>query len=202
VGFEKLRDTFGKIHSTMPPNISARKMPLVGFVREADVNRNRLIVGLITLSILMIFIILVSVILLKQWNSRQAVTGQREPLQGLSYCSSAQLRPCILSFRLDATDSLVINLLTERQATNVYLKVRQNERETIYTCQKAEGFSTNLACTGEKLPVGEALSFMLVSSEEDVAFAEGTFPIIGLAIATPDIFVTPTFIPAFDRPPK
>jgi hypothetical protein len=65
-----------------------------------------------------------------------------------------------------------------------------------------EGFSTNLACTGEKLPVGEALSFVIVSNEEDVALAEGTFPIIGLAFATPEIFVKPRFIPAFDRPPK
>ncbi len=52
------------------------------------------------------------------------------------------------------------------------------------------------------MPVGEALSFLLVSAEEDMELAEGTFPIIGLAIATPEIFVTPTFIPVFDRPPK
>jgi hypothetical protein len=97
---------------------------------------------------------------------------------------------------------MVINLLTDRRATNIYLKVKQDERETTYECQKVEGFSTNLACTGEKMPVGEALSFVIVSTDEDIALAEGTFPIIGLAIATPEIFVTPTFVPAFERPPK
>jgi hypothetical protein len=159
-------------------------------------------VGLFILAVFLALVVFGSIILLKQWNSRQAETGQRQPLQGLSYCSSIQSRPCILSFSIDADENMVINLLMERRATNIYLKVKQEKRETIYKCQKVEGFSTSLACTGEKLPVGEALSFVIVSTEEDVALAEGTFPIIGLAIATPEIFVTPTFIPAFERPPK
>jgi hypothetical protein len=177
-------------------------MNQVGFAKEDYVNRNRLIVGLFILAIFMTLVIFGAISLLRQWNSRQAQTGQREPLQGLSYCSSNQLRPCVLSFSLDATDSMVVNLLADRRATSIYLKVKQGERETMYECQNVEGFSTSLACTGEKLPVGEALSFVIVSTEEDIALAEGTFPIIGLAIATPEIFVTPTFIPAFDRPPK
>jgi hypothetical protein len=174
----------------------------VGSIKEDYVNRNRLIVGLVILAVSMTLVIFGSIVLLRYWNSGGAATGQREPLQGLSYCSSNQLRPCILSFSLDAANSMVINLLADRRATNIYLRVRQGERETIYECQKMEGFSTNLACTGEKLPVGEALSFIIVSTKEDVALAEGTFPIIGLAIATPEIYVTPTFVPAFDRPPK
>ena len=174
----------------------------MGSVKEDLVNRNQLIVGLFTLAVLLTLAICGSIILLRPWNSRQAETGQREPLQGLSYCSSNQLRPCVLSFSLDATGRMVINLLTDRRAKNIYLKVEPGEHETIYKCQAVEGFSTTLACTGEKLPVGEALSFVIVSNEADVPLAEGTFPIIGLAIATPEIFLTPTFIPAFERPPK
>jgi hypothetical protein len=174
----------------------------VGSVKEDLVNRNQLIVGLFTLAVFLTLAIFGSIILLRQWNSGQIETGQREPLPRFRYCSSSQLRPCVLSFSLDAAGKMVINLLTDRRATNIYLKVKQDERETTYECQKVEGFSTNLACTGEKMPVGEALSFMVVSTEEDVTLAEGTFPIIGLAIATPDIFVTPTFVPAFERPPK
>ena len=174
----------------------------MGSVKEDLVNRNQLIVGLFTLAVFLTLAIFGSILLLRQWNSRQAETGQREPLQGLSYCSSNQLRPCVLSFSLDPTGRMVINLLTDRRATNIHLKVEQGEHETVYPCQTTEGFSTSLACTGEKLPVGEALSFVIVSNAEDVALAEGTFPIIGLAMATPEVFVTPTFIPAFDRPPK
>lgn len=174
----------------------------MGFAKEDYVNRNRLIVGLVILAVFMILVISGTIILLRQSNSRQAGTGHREPLQALSYCSSNQIRPCILSFSLDADGKMVINMLADRRATDVYLKTRQGERETKYPCEKVQGFSTNLVCTGEQMPVGEALSFLLVSAEEDMELAEGTFPIIGLAIATPEIFVTPTFIPVFDRPPK
>jgi hypothetical protein len=177
-------------------------MILVGFAKEDYVNRNRLIVGLVILAVFTTLVIIGSISLLRPWNSKPAETGQREPLAGLSYCSSDQIRPCVLSFSLDANGNMIINILADRQATNVYLKVRQGERETIYPCEKVEGISTSLACTGAKMPVGEAFSFVLVSTEEDIALAEGTFPIIGLGIATPEVFVTPTFVPAFDRPPK
>jgi hypothetical protein len=147
-------------------------------------------------------VLLGAITVLQRWNSHQPETGRREPLPSLSYCSSNQLRPCVLSFSLDTHENLVINILTDRQATNVYLKVRQGQNENVYKCQSVEGFSSNLACSGKKLPPGEAFSFLVVSVKDDIPFAEGTFPIIGLAIATPNIFVTPTFIPAFDRPPK
>jgi hypothetical protein len=177
-------------------------MILVGFIKEDDVNRNRLIVGLVILAVFMTLVLFGSISLLRQWNGRQAETGQREPLQGLSYCSSSQFRPCVLSFSLDIRGNMIINLLTDRHVENFYLKIKQGEQEKRYKCEMVEGFSTNLACIGEKMPVGEAFSFMIVSVKEDIPLAEGTFPIIGLAIATPEIFVTPTFIPAFDRPPK
>jgi hypothetical protein len=161
-----------------------------------------LIVGIVILAVFMALILLGSITLLLEWNSRQPETGRREPLPSLSYCSSSQLRPCVLSFSLDTRENMVINILTDHRATNVYLKVKQGERENIYKCQTVEGFSSNLACSGEELPPGEAFSFLVVSAKDDIPFAEGTFPIIGLAVATPNIFVTPTFIPAFDRPPK
>ena len=177
-------------------------MKLVGLLKEDYVNRNRLSVGIIILAVFMTVVISVSILLLRQWNSRQVETGQREPLTGLSYCTSSEIRPCVLAFSQDPNGNMVINLLTDARSPNFYLKVRQNEREHIYQCQKVQGFSANFACTGEKMPVGEALSFVMVSTKEDMPLAEGTFPIIGLAIATPEIFVAPTFIPAYDRPPK
>lgn len=179
-----------------------RRMIKVGFAKEDYVNRNRLIAGFVILAVFTSLVIIGSVILIRSWNSKPAETGQREPLAGLSYCSSRQLRPCVLSFSLDENGNMIINMLADRQATNVYLKVRQGERETIYPCEKVQGFSSSLACTGAKMPVGEAFSFVVVSTEADIALAEGTFPIIGLGIATPEVFVTPTFVPAFDRPPK
>lgn len=174
----------------------------MGLLKEDYVNGNRLTAGLIILAVFMIVFMGGSILLLRQWNSKQVETGQREPLPGLSYCTSSEIRPCVLAFNQDMNGNMVINLLTDARSPNFYLKIRQNEREHIYQCQKVQGFSSNFACTGEKMPVGEAFSFVMVSTKEDMPLAEGTFPIIGLAIATPEIFVTPTFIPAHDRPPR
>jgi hypothetical protein len=97
---------------------------------------------------------------------------------------------------------MIINILPNTSSEEFYLKIRQEEREHIYRCEKVQGVPPSVACSGERLPVGETLQFVMVSSDEGISLAEGTFPIIGLAIATPDIFVMPTFVPAFDRPPK
>jgi hypothetical protein len=157
-------------------------------------------VGLVILAVFLILVIIASITPFRAWNNGQAQIGQREPLPSLRYCSLDQLRPCVLSFSLNPQGNMVVNILAN--SPDFYLKIKQAERETIYKCQNVEGFSTNLACTGEKMPVGEPLSFVIVSTTKNILLAEGTFPIIGLAIATPEIFVTPTFVPAFDRPPN
>jgi hypothetical protein len=61
--------------------------------------------------------------------------------------------------------------------------------------------STNFSCRGETLPIGEPLQFLMLS-KKNIPLAEGSFSIIGLPIATPEIAVTPTFNPDLDRPPK
>ena len=182
--------------------ISQRRIKLVGFAKEDEVNRNRLIVGLVILAMFITLVIFGVILLLRQWNSGQAQVGQREPLPGLHYCNPNQVRPCILSFQLDASGRMAINILTNTSSEEFYLKIRLEDREHIYPCEKVQGFSSRVTCLGEKLPVGETLQFVMVSSDEETSLAAGTFPIIGLAIATPDIFITPTFVPAFDRPPK
>ena len=191
-----------KFHHQCPPTSQEKASSLVGFIREDHVNRNRLIAGLAILAVFMILVVFGSNLLFKEWNNRQPQIGQREPLPSLSYCSSSQIRPCILAFNLDADGKMIVNVLADGSSAKFYLKIKKDGQDNTYKCQKVQGFLTNFFCTGEKMPVGEAFSFIIVSTEDNIPLAEGTFPIIGLAIATPDIFVTPTFIPAFDRPPK
>ena len=162
-----------------------------------------MLAGVVILVILTIVMIAGSIILLREWNSRQAQVGHREPLPGLSYCSASQIRPCILSFNLDANRNMVINILTDGSFfSDFYMKVRHEEGEYIYKCQRARQFSINVSCTGETMPVGEPLQFLVVSTGEDIPLAQGSFPIIGLALATPEFAMTPTPIPFFNRPPK
>jgi len=166
---------------------------LVGSAKEDHVNRNRGIVGLMILAVLIILVTVVSVNLFNSWSSRRGHVNQRTPLLGLGYCSTKQITPCILSFNLDSQGNMLINLQTESSSPpNFYLKVRRAEGESLYECQRMKGFSNSVACIGKALPPGEVLQFLMLSTDEDILIAEGNFPIIGLAIATPEIVLTPT----------
>lgn len=166
-------------------------------------NRNRLIVGLVIFAALMLLAIFGSILLFREWNNGQAQIGQREPLPSLGYCSSNQVRPCILSFKLNARGRMVINVLIDRSARrNFYMKIRRDGGESIYKCRKMANSSTSFSCRGETLPIGEPLQFLMLSTKKNIPLAEGSFSIIGLPIATPEIAVTPTFSPDFDRPPR
>jgi hypothetical protein len=167
------------------------------------VNQNRLFVGVVILVVFVILAISGSVFLFGEWKSRQAGIGQRVPLPGLGYCSSAGARPCIMSFNLDPAGKMVISIWTEDpSAPAFYLKIKRGESETMYGCRKAGGSSNTVACTGEAMPSGETLQFLMLSKRDDTLLAEGTFAIIGLALATPEFASTPTFVPSWDRPPR
>lgn len=73
-----------------------------------------------------------------------------------------------------------------------YLKITAGKKEHIYVCEKADTFATSVYCTGKALPVGEVLQFYVISVNGDVVLAQGNFPIIGMALAGPEIFLSPT----------
>ncbi|HEX9389527.1 MAG TPA: hypothetical protein VF918_24600 [Anaerolineales bacterium] len=154
-------------------------------------NRKRLILG-ISVSVLLILIIS-GLVLFKQWQGRPAQVDQRFPLQRLSYCSSNQVTPCIVSFSLDSNGKMLVNFLTTGAFyPDFYLKIKQGEEQHIYSCQKVNKFATSVYCTGAALPLGEVFQFSIFSLKEDVLLAEGDFSIIGLALGTPIIASSPT----------
>ena len=156
-------------------------------------NRNRAIAGVILLAILMILMLPGAVLLFREWQSRQARVDQRSPIPSLRYCSSKQVTPCILSFNLTPDGNMLVNLLTNsRSLTNFYLKIRHNQIENVYKCRRVKRFSSSVTCLGKAMPSGEVLEFLIVSINEDIVLAEGSFPIIGLAIATPAFALSPT----------
>jgi hypothetical protein len=96
---------------------------------------------------------------------------------------------------------MLINVLVHGSSPDFYIKIRRKSSEHIYECKKEKSYSINVYCAGEILPVGETMSFLLLSAEENTTLVEGNFPIIGLALATPDIAITPTPV-TIDRPPR
>jgi hypothetical protein len=155
------------------------------------VNQKRLILGIST-SVLLVLIIS-GLALFKGWQSRQVYVGQRFPLQRLSYCNSKQVTPCIVSFSLDSNGNMLVNFLTTGAFyPDFYLKIKQDNVQHIYSCQKVNKFATSVYCTGAALPLGEVFQFSIFSLKEDVLLAEGNFAIIGLALGTPGIASAPT----------
>jgi len=146
----------------------------------------------ISISALLILIIS-GLVLFKGWQSKQAHVDQRFPLQRLSYCSSDQVTPCVVSFSVDSNGKMLVNLLTTGAFyPDFYLKIKQGEEQHIYSCQKIDKFATSVYCTGAALPLGQILQFAIFSLKENVLLAEGNFAIIGLALGTPEIGSIPT----------
>ncbi len=88
---------------------------------------------------------------------------------------------------------MLVNFLTEGAFyPDFYLKITAGETDHIYVCEKADTFATSVYCTGKALPVGEVLQFYVISVNGEVVLAQGNFPIIGMALAGPGIFLSPT----------
>ena len=157
-------------------------------------NRKRLILGITIL--VLILLTIAGLVLYWEWRKNQARIDQRFPLQQLKYCSSSPVTPCIVSFSQDADGNMLVNFLTEGVFyPDFYLKITAGETDHIYVCEKADRFATSVYCTGKALPVGEVLQFYVISVNGDVVLAQGNFPIIGMALAAPGIFLSPTPTP-------
>ena len=155
-------------------------------------NRKRLILG-ISISAVLLLLLISGFALFKEQQSEQPHVDQRVPLQRLSYCSSDQITPCVVSFSLDSNGNMIVSLLTTGAFyPDFYLKIKQDSVQHIYNCQKVNKFATSVYCTGVVLPLGEVFQFSIFSLKEDVLLAEGDFPIIGLALGTPVVLATPT----------
>ena len=71
--------------------------------------------------------------------------------------------------------------------------------ETPYECKEAKGISMGVTCAGASQVPGEILQFKVFSIKDGTLLAEGKFPIIGIAISTPEEILTPTGT-AFETP--
>lgn len=175
---------------------------VVGLVSENLVTRNRILAGVILLGVALSVVLFTSFFFSRAWKSNQPHVGQRTVLPSLSYCASNQVRPCVESFQLDSDGKMIIHVLAPRSVPAFEIRIRSVQTEKRYPCQREQRSSLQVSCTGEVLPVGEKLQFVIVSLEEDALLAEGRFPIIGIALATPEFAVTPTPVSIFEHLPR
>jgi len=122
---------------------------------------------------------------------RGSQISHRLPVLDLGYCGSTDAKPCIVSFSLDAQGRMLVNILTPNASfPKFYLKITHNKGESLYECSKVKGSSTSVSCVGEGMQPGEVLQFSLVSAHDDTLLATGSFSIVGLALATPEINIS------------
>ena len=154
--------------------------------------RKRLILG-ISISVILLILVISGLVWWREWRRGQARVDQRFPLQELKYCSSNPVKPCVVSFSQDSAGNMLVNFLTDGAFyPDFYLKIKSGENEHIYVCEKVDTFATSVYCTGQALPVGQVLQFFIISLNEEVVLAQGNFPIIGIALAGPGIYLSPT----------
>lgn len=164
----------------------------------------------IILGILVTVLLVVGVVSLRGDNAEDPPNAlQQGPVSELTYCSEEHSGPCIVSFSLDAEGNMLVNLLLPSLSfPHFRLKILRAGDEYDYNCRRLSVARNNAYCTGEKVPPGETLHLMLLSTRGGDLLAEGYLSIIGLAFptvevvsATPEITPTePTAIPLTGSP--
>jgi len=160
------------------------------------VNRKYLIAGLAALALLCILNMAGIGNLLLQEMNKPAPASKRMLVTELTYCNSNDIRPCVVSFRLDTDNNMLINILTpDSSYPYFYLKINNAYEENQYQCRPAEDVPLNVECIGREMYPGESLHFVLISSSDEIVLAEGNFAIIGLLLAIPGGDTTETATP-------
>ena len=112
----------------------------------------------------------------------------------LAYCTDEQVKPCVVSFGMDMDGNMLVNiLLPDLTFPGFYLEIVRGEVSVSYACKKNPATPNNAYCIGEKLPPGESLHLMLLSTRDDVPLAQGNLSIIGFAFPTLEIAI-PTVV--------
>ncbi|HEY5728698.1 MAG TPA: hypothetical protein VIS72_01510 [Anaerolineales bacterium] len=160
-------------------------------------------------------LLVVGIMLLRDRPKGPVDVVQDAPVSGLAYCSEEQVRPCVVSFGIDADGAMLVNLLLPDLSFHpFFLKIVRDNVDINYTCLRVGASPNNAYCMGEKLPPGELLHLMLVSERDGLVLAEGDLSIIGLAFPTLEIAIatpqrtstasvaspTPTQLPVFVLP--
>jgi hypothetical protein len=134
-----------------------------------------------------IFVLFVSVVffLSRLDASAPPPTAVKSPAAPLVYCSDEQVKPCVVSFSLDAWDNMFVNILLPDLSFPAFsLVISRGGVENSYVCQRVSYALNTAYCAGPKQPPGEPLTLRLISNKDQTVLAEGNLSIIGLAFPT------------------
>jgi hypothetical protein len=169
----------------------------------------------IILGVIAVVLVLGLIFLSSTPSNNLPETGENEPMSGLGYCSEEGTKPCVVSFSVNAQDTMLINfLLPDLSFPAFYMKITRGGVEITYACQRVSTAPNNAYCAGPKLSPGEVLTLKLISTRDETLLAQGdlsiiglAFPTMGIAVSTPQeaptmlmVLPTPTALPLFVLP--
>ena len=136
---------------------------------------------------------LLAIVITTLWINRpddMSETSESKPVLELAYCAEGQVKPCVVSFGIDMDGNMLVNiLLPDLTFPGFYLEIVRGEASIAYSCRRITAKPNNAYCIGEKLPPGESLHLMIISTRDDVLLAQGNLSILGLAFPTLEIAV-------------
>lgn len=119
--------------------------------------------------------------------------GHRSPAARLTYCAPDDPRLCVVSFSQLIDGNMQVHFKLPRTLYPEFtLVINRYGVESIYECERTEKRGISVACTGASQVPGEVLQFKVFSQKQGFLMAEGKFPIIGIALATPEFLGTET----------
>lgn len=146
-------------------------------------NRNRWIIASILLGIVLVCIF--AVVGISRLLSNNKASSSRSHIVLLGYCTASDIKPCIVSFSVDADNQMLVNILVPSGYADFYLTISSDSAENKYQCEKLQDFPNNVTCTGPQMVPGPQLHFTLISTLTGQTFAKGDFAIIGLMLPSP-----------------
>jgi hypothetical protein len=155
-------------------------------------SQRRLIAGVAVLALLFILVV-VALIRSIQPRGGDPHVGHRSPAAALAYCVPQDTKLCVVSFGQVEGGDMQVNFQIPRLFYPEFiLVINRFGVETTYECKETKGVSMGVTCAGTSQVPGEILQFKVISIGDGTLLAEGKFPIIGIAIFTPEDLSTPT----------
>ena len=133
--------------------------------------------------------------LLQSFSGAESVSAVEATL-----CDEDASGLCVVNFGANSLNRMVIYFrLPEGEYPPFYVKARNRDTVSIYTCEADETDVTLVRCTGIRTPLGETVDLEIYTTDDDKLIARGTFLVSAIAISTP--VSQPSELPAAEEIP-
>lgn len=110
-----------------------------------------------------------------------------------SYCGARLTDLCVVSFGRDAFGDTVVNLFVPSgHYPAFHLNIVRNTGVDIYECVWSKIDETSVYCTGRALNLEEGVEIQILSDQDDLLLARGTFTVNAFLVTTPQVGEAPT----------